>query len=51
MPVRPTALRDSSRRSQFFANFQSLITVSGEIFRTSAVSSTLKPPKNRSSTT
>ena len=43
--------RDSSRISQFFANFQSRITVSGEIFRTSAVSSTLNPPKNRSSTT
>ena len=37
--------RDSSRISQFFANFQSRITVSGEIFRTSAVSSTLNPPK------
>ena len=44
-------MRDSSRSSQFFANFQSLITVSGEIFNTSAVSSTLNPPKNRSSTT
>ena len=44
-------MRDSSRISQFFANFQSRITVSGEIFSTSAVSSTLNPPKNRSSTT
>src|SRR6185295_17006518 len=43
--------RDSSRINQCFANFQSLITVSGEIFNTSAVSSTLKPPKKRSSTT
>ena len=42
---------ESSRINQFFANFQSLITVSGEIFSTSAVSSTLNPPKKRSSTT
>ena len=49
--VRPVALRESSLISQFFANFQSLITVSGEISRTSAVSSMLNPPKNRSSTT
>ena len=51
MRQRPVLVRDSSRSSQFFANFQSLITVSGEIFNTSAVSSTLNPPKNRSSTT
>jgi len=44
-------VRESSRINQFFANFQSLITVSAEIFSASAVSSTLKPPKKRSSTT
>lgn len=44
-------VRDSSRISHAFANFQSRITVSGETFSTSAVSSTLRPPKNRSSTT
>jgi hypothetical protein len=37
--------------SQAFAKFQSRITVSGEIFRTLEVSSTLSPPKNRISTT
>src|SRR5262249_42978154 len=41
----------SSLWSQAFASFQSRITVSGETFNTSAVSFTLKPPKNRSSTT
>jgi hypothetical protein len=33
------------------ANPQSRITVSGEIFNTFAVSSTVSPPKNRNSTT
>ena len=47
----PCAVRESSRVSQVFANFQSRMTVSGDTFSTSAVSSTLKPPKNRSSTT
>src|ERR1700733_2093695 len=41
----------NSRNSHTFANFQSRITVSREIFKTSAVSSTLSPPKKRSSTT
>src|SRR5881392_1229334 len=41
----------NSRRSHAFASFQSCITVSGETFSTSAVSSTLSPPKKRSSTT
>ncbi len=39
------------RRSHIFANFQSRLTVSRETFKTSAVSSTLSPPKKRSSTT
>src|SRR4026207_130361 len=39
-------VRDSSRISQFFANFQSRITVSGEIFRTSALHLTLTPATN-----
>src|SRR5262245_16167036 len=41
----------NSRNSHTLALFQSRITVSGEILRTSAVSTTLSPPKNRSSTT
>src|SRR5206468_7102163 len=41
----------SSRWSQALASFQSRITLCGEIFSTSAVSSTLKPPRNRSSIT
>src|ERR1019366_6342121 len=41
----------SSRWSQAFANRQSSFTVSGETPRTAAVSSTVRPPKNRSSTT
>ena len=41
----------SSRNSQALAIFQSRNTVSGEICRTSAVSSTLKPAKYRNSTT
>lgn len=41
----------SSRRSQALASFQSRFTVSDETPRTSAVSSTVSPPKNRSSTT
>src|SRR6185436_10455476 len=36
----------SSRMSHARANCQSRITLRGEIFRTSAVSSTLSPPKN-----
>ena len=40
----------SSVNSQARANFQSRITVSEETFTTSAVSFTLRPPKNRSST-
>ena len=40
-----------SRRSQAFAVFQSRMTVSGETFKTSAVSSTVRPPKNLNSTT
>src|SRR4029453_1333660 len=43
--------RRISRRSQVRASFQSRITVSGEIRSTAAVSSTLRPPKNRNSTT
>jgi hypothetical protein len=39
------------RSSHIFANFQSRLTVSRETFKTSAVSSTLSPPKKRSSTT
>jgi hypothetical protein len=38
-------------RSQALAIFQSRMTLWGEIFNTSAVSSTLNPPKNRSSMT
>ena len=41
----------NSRKSHTFANFQSRITVSAETPRASAVSSTLSPPKKRSSTT
>ena len=41
----------SSRNSQVFASRQSRVRVSGEIFKTVAVSSTLSPPKNRNSTT
>ena len=41
----------TSRRSQAFAVFQSRITVSGETFKTCAVSSTVRPPKNLNSTT
>jgi hypothetical protein len=37
------------RISQALANFQSRITLCAEIWRTSAVSSTLNPPKKRSS--
>ena len=37
--------------SHAFASFQSRMTVSGDTFRTVAVSSTLSPPKKRSSTT
>ena len=40
----------SSRSSQTFARPQSRITVMGDTFSTSAVSSTLRPPKNRNST-
>src|SRR4029453_4788263 len=40
-----------SRRSQVRESFQSRITVSGEIRSTAAVSSILRPPKNRNSTT
>jgi len=40
-----------SRLSQAFASFQSRFTLWGEIFRTPAVSSTLNPPKKRSSIT
>src|SRR5581483_9924655 len=40
-----------SRSSQPFAIFQSSITVSSLTFRTAAVSLTLRPPKNRISTT
>ena len=39
----------SSRSSQSFASRQSRLTVSGDTWSTSAVSSTLKPPKNRNS--
>ena len=41
----------SSRSNQSFANRQSRLTVSGETWSTSDVSSTLKPPKKRSSIT
>ena len=41
----------SSRRSQTFASCQSRFTVSGDTFSASAVSWTVSPPKNRSSTT
>src|SRR5580700_4472543 len=40
-----------SRASQALASLQSRRTVSGETFSTSAVSSTLSPPKKRSSIT
>src|SRR6266496_4053557 len=40
----------SSLKSHVFASAQSRITVTAEIPKTSAVSSTLRPPKNRSST-
>ena len=43
-------LRANSRMNQFFAYFESR-SRSGRIFSTSAASSTLKPPKKRSSTT
>ena len=41
----------SSRSSHSFANRQSRFTVSGDTCNASAASSTLNPPKNRSSTT
>src|SRR5215831_2899281 len=41
----------SSRKSQALVSFQSCITVSTEIPRAAAVSSTVRPPKKRSSTT
>jgi hypothetical protein len=41
----------NSRKSQDRASRQSRMTVSGETFNTTAVSSTLRPPKNRSSIT
>ena len=41
----------NSRCSHAFASFQSRITVSTDTFKTEAVSSTLSPPKNRSSIT
>src|SRR6185503_17507346 len=41
----------SSCKSHILASFQSRITVSAETLSTSAVSSTLSPPKKRSSTT
>ena len=45
-----TALSPSSSRSnQSFASRQSRLTVSGDTWSTSAVSSTLKPPKKRNS--
>ena len=40
---------ESSRANQALANRESRITVSGATFRTTAVSSTVKPPKKRSS--
>jgi hypothetical protein len=40
-----------SRTSQTLASFQSRRTVSGETFSTRAVSSALRPPKKRNSTT
>ncbi len=43
--------RRNSRRSHAFASFQSRFTVSVDTPRTSAVSSTVNPPKNRNSTT
>ena len=45
------AYRLSSRSSHAFASFQSRMTVSTDTLRTVAVSSTLSPPKNRSSIT
>ena len=42
---------ESSRANQALANRESRITVSGATFRTTAVSSTVKPPKKRSSMT
>jgi hypothetical protein len=45
------ARRRASRAAAAFASRQSRITVSGDTFNTDAVSSTLNPPKNRSSTT
>ena len=52
-PLRPcqTVGRCSSTASQARASFQSRITVCGETPSASAVSSTLSPPKNRSSIT
>ena len=41
----------SSSWGQALTTFQSRITVSGETLSTSAVSSTLSPPKKRNSTT
>src|SRR5262249_49734371 len=43
--------RLSSRNNQTLANFQSLLTVSGETLSASAVSSTVNPPKVRKTTT
>src|SRR5437763_13364399 len=52
--LRPSPLALSganSRKSQAFASFQSRITVSGDTFNASAVSSTVSPPKYLISTT
>jgi hypothetical protein len=46
-----TLILVSSRNNHALAIFQSRITVSGETFKTFAVSSTLNPPKYRRSTT
>ena len=49
--VAQTHFTFSSRRSHAFASFQSRLTVSADTRSTSAVSSTVSPPKNRNSTT
>ncbi len=40
----------SAPGGQAFADFQSRMTISGEMFKTSAVSATVRTPKNRNST-
>ena len=50
LPALRRHARSSSRKSQAFAERKSRLTEDGEVSRTSAVSSIVRPPKKRSST-